>query len=96
MENASQFTTFETAVSEEIPGRVSFEDVFNEENMGFLLRDGYTIIEHFFADDFAHCLLSEMQDMAYSGKMLPNKTHFVATPTKVLLFSKPHIFEVDL
>ena len=77
---------------------VSFDNIFNETNMCRLLQDGYAIIEPFFEETFARGLLSEMRDMALSGRMAPNRTSFTSSgdPTKVLLFSKPNIFEVDL
>jgi hypothetical protein len=77
---------------------VSFDKIFNETNMGRLLQDGYAIIDPFFEDAFACGLLSEIRDMASSGRMEPNRTSFASSgdPSKVLLFSKPNIFEVDL
>lgn len=74
---------------------VDFEDFFNASNVGALIRDGYTVIEPFFNEEFAHSLLVEMKDLATRDKMKPNRTHF-ATQTQTLLFSKPNIYEIDL
>lgn len=61
-----------------------------------LAARGWAVVDEFFAPEFAEILRDEMVALAAMGKMLPNKTYFANPAGGRFLFSKPHVFEVDL
>lgn len=61
-----------------------------------LATRGWAVVDSFFPDDFAEGLRDEMVTLAAMGKLARNKTYFANPAGGRYLFSKPHIFEVDL